>query len=507
MSADKAGHVRLSRGRGGADTFLGSLPWIWPHALAMGLCQGTMLVPFLLGPLGLGLGARLLEGPWYTCSFFLVAAFAMLGNGAAARRRGVGHGPLMYTLPVAVAYAVGVVMLVLHAACLEGGVAFLTGCLGAALMGFATAYAQLSSARLIASLPTRSGAYVVLAAMLPSAAVLVVAGVLGNSWAGLLLAMLSVVGYGFARFAKRRGMGPTGAAGSGLARGVLGAFSFGGAGRAGIVAGCAMMLGAFVVFAARWGLASLGVSNRQADPVFLAMFLTGLCVLVALVAGGACFGTRTLSMTFVFRIALPCVVAAALLMGFLPTVSGSIVGYWTAVFLAVFAVLFIDWMVWITTADFMRESPLIGDRVVTCFRAFQFFGAAAGAALSVPGVVGAGVIETMFVGTAVLAVAFVVCIPTYEPRVVSAGATAPRFNGLDEGQRQRYSVSFARWGLTAREAEVACLLAEGLDAPSMAQRLCVSRATVNTHLRHIYEKMGVHSRGEMVATLGRVPER
>lgn len=506
MPADSAGRVRFPRKRGGSDTFFGCLPWIWPHALAMGLCQGTMLVPFLLGPLGLGLGAQLLEDPWYTCSFFLAVALSMLGNDVAVRRRGTGRGPLAYTLPVTMVYIAGVVMLVLHEACLKGAAAVLVGCLGAAFMGFATACAQLSSARFIASLPTRPGVYIVLAAMLPSAVVLAVAGMLRNPWAGLMFAALLAVGYGFMRFAERRGMGPAEPTDIGMPREVLGTFSLEGAGRAGAVAGCAIALGAFVVFAARWEFSQLGVPSRQAGPVFSAVFLMGLCVLVALVVALACFRTRTLSMTFVFRMALPCVMAASLLTGFLSPVLESVPGYWTAAFLAASAMLLIDQMVWVTTACFMRENPSISDRVVARFRTFQFFGVAVGAALSVPGVVGVGVIETMFVGTAVLAVAFVVCIPTYEPRVVSAGASAPRFDGLDEGQRQRYSVAFARWGLTAREAEVACLLAEGLDAPSMAQRLCVSRATVNTHVRHIYEKMSVHSRDEMVATLGRVPE-
>lgn len=505
MPSENAARVRVPRKKGGADSFLGSLPWIWPHALAMGLCQGTMLVPFLLGPLGLGLGAVLLEQPEYTCSFFMAVALSMLADDLVARRRGTGRGPLAYSLPVMAVYVVGVVLLVLHAGCLQGIMASLVGCTGAVLMGFATACAQLSSARFIATLPTRQGVYIVLAAMLPSAAVVTVAGVLGNPWAGLALVALPAAGYGFMRFAELRGVGPVGAADAGAAREVLGAFTLEGASRAGAVAGCAIALGAFVVFAARYELVVLEVPGRLVNPALTAAFLVGLCALVAVVVAGTCFKTRTLSMTFVFRMALPCVVAGALLVGLLPPVLESVSGYWAAAFLAAAAMLLIDQMVWVTTAYFMRYDPQISDRTATRFRMLQFFGAAVGAAFSVSGVIDTGVIETMFVGTAVLAVAFVVCVPTYEPRVVSAGAVAPRLDGLDEGQRQRYAVAFARYGLTAREAEVACLLVEGLDAPAVAQRLCVSRATVNTHVRHIYEKMDVHARDEMVAALGRVP--
>ena len=505
MPTENAARARVPRKRGGADFFLASLPWVWPHALAMGLCQGTMLVPFLLGPLGLGLGAQLLEEPQYTCSFFVAVALSMLANDVVAHRRGTGRGPLAYSLPAMATYVVGVVLLVLHVVCLQGVAAVLVGCAGAVLMGFATACAQLSRARFIATLPTRQGVYIVLAAMLPSAAVVVAAGVLGNPWAGLVLAALPAVGYGFMRFAERRGVGPVGAVDAGAAREVLGTFSLEGASRAGTVAGCAIALGAFVAFASRYELVVLGVPGRLVNPACMAAFLAGLCALVCAVVAATCFKTRTLSMTFVFRMALPCVVAGALLVGLLPPVLESVPGYWAAAFLAAAAMLLIDQMVWVTTAYFMRYDPQISDRTATRFRMLQFFGAAVGAAFSVSGVIDTGVIETMFVGTAALAVAFVVCIPTYEARVVSAGAVAPRLDGLDEEQRRRYSVAFARWGLTAREAEVACLLVEGLDAPGVAERLCVSRATVNTHVRHIYEKMGVHARDEMVAALGQVP--
>jgi DNA-binding CsgD family transcriptional regulator len=48
--------------------------------------------------------------------------------------------------------------------------------------------------------------------------------------------------------------------------------------------------------------------------------------------------------------------------------------------------------------------------------------------------------------------------------------------------------------LTAREIEVLRLLAEGLSNPQIAERLVVSRRTVDAHLRSIYDKLGVKSR-------------
>ena len=48
--------------------------------------------------------------------------------------------------------------------------------------------------------------------------------------------------------------------------------------------------------------------------------------------------------------------------------------------------------------------------------------------------------------------------------------------------------------LTARELDVLRLLAQDLSNPQIAERLVVSRRTVEAHLRSIYEKLGVKSR-------------
>ncbi|HEX2852492.1 MAG TPA: response regulator transcription factor [Opitutaceae bacterium] len=52
--------------------------------------------------------------------------------------------------------------------------------------------------------------------------------------------------------------------------------------------------------------------------------------------------------------------------------------------------------------------------------------------------------------------------------------------------------------LTRREEEVMELLAEGYPAKEIAQRLQISADTVNAHLKHIYQKLHVHSRVEAV---------
>jgi DNA-binding CsgD family transcriptional regulator len=55
-----------------------------------------------------------------------------------------------------------------------------------------------------------------------------------------------------------------------------------------------------------------------------------------------------------------------------------------------------------------------------------------------------------------------------------------------------------RWAaLTSSELTVARLVAEGLTNREVAERLFVSPHTVNSHLRHVFSKLGITSRVEL----------
>jgi LuxR family maltose regulon positive regulatory protein len=56
--------------------------------------------------------------------------------------------------------------------------------------------------------------------------------------------------------------------------------------------------------------------------------------------------------------------------------------------------------------------------------------------------------------------------------------------------------------LTERERAVLGLLPSGMTAGEIASTLSVSEATVRTHLRHVYEKLGVAGRREAVRRAG-----
>ncbi len=53
-------------------------------------------------------------------------------------------------------------------------------------------------------------------------------------------------------------------------------------------------------------------------------------------------------------------------------------------------------------------------------------------------------------------------------------------------------------GLSARETEIFLLLAQGRSRPYIRDSLYLSKNTVATHIRHIYEKLGIHSQQELI---------
>lgn len=65
-------------------------------------------------------------------------------------------------------------------------------------------------------------------------------------------------------------------------------------------------------------------------------------------------------------------------------------------------------------------------------------------------------------------------------------------------QEARMDAWFDEIGLTAREREIAALLALGRTQPWIAERLNISENTVGTHVRHIYQKADVHDRQQFI---------
>ena len=61
-----------------------------------------------------------------------------------------------------------------------------------------------------------------------------------------------------------------------------------------------------------------------------------------------------------------------------------------------------------------------------------------------------------------------------------------------------HEVLGSRYGLTKREVEVLKYLVSGRSSRRIQEELFISESTVHTHIRHIYQKLGVHSKQELL---------
>jgi len=64
----------------------------------------------------------------------------------------------------------------------------------------------------------------------------------------------------------------------------------------------------------------------------------------------------------------------------------------------------------------------------------------------------------------------------------------------EEQMKKKKSIAFLEWGLTAREAEIAADIIEGLLNKEIADKYCISESTVKKHIQNIYRKLNVTNR-------------
>ena len=89
-------------------------------------------------------------------------------------------------------------------------------------------------------------------------------------------------------------------------------------------------------------------------------------------------------------------------------------------------------------------------------------------------------------------------------RDVARAEAVLRSAGIRRGRRvARGRPAFGWASLTPTEETVARLVAEGLSNPQIGDRLYVSRRTVQTHVAHVFGKLGVTSRSQLAAEVTR----
>jgi two-component system, NarL family, nitrate/nitrite response regulator NarL len=87
--------------------------------------------------------------------------------------------------------------------------------------------------------------------------------------------------------------------------------------------------------------------------------------------------------------------------------------------------------------------------------------------------------------------------------VVPPAMLGPLLKRLIERRREADQVADRLLALTPREREVLHLLIEGRDQSGVAAALFISPETARTHIQRVLRKLGVHSRLEAIALVGR----
>lgn len=92
------------------------------------------------------------------------------------------------------------------------------------------------------------------------------------------------------------------------------------------------------------------------------------------------------------------------------------------------------------------------------------------------------------------------------PEVASKLAAAARQSRAELGDLERVSRAMF-WELSAKEREIAQLIAEGWSNQEIADELSIAEQTVKNHISEIYSKLDVHDRAKLILLLRRVREQ
>lgn len=94
------------------------------------------------------------------------------------------------------------------------------------------------------------------------------------------------------------------------------------------------------------------------------------------------------------------------------------------------------------------------------------------------------------------------------PTAPAAPADAParQAPGEKDPRRGACSTLAGKHGLSQRELDVLVLLADGRDVPFVADALGISANTAKSHVQHIYQKLGVHTRQGLITLVADAAE-
>ena len=206
------------------------------------------------------------------------------------------------------------------------------------------------------------------------------------------------------------------------------------------------------------------------------------------------FFSRRVSFTGLFRWAVPCVIvtlvlhgASGLWAGFVSNAIGDTLDSVIQVLVYLFA---------ITLAKQGKAPVALGVGLLNgSVQLGVLFGNLAGSTCDGFGTASSA---TSFMLALICLVALVgIVAPQREP-IEGRPMAAAGSDALEHSLMVGCEVLQERFGLSDRETEIAFLLARGYNRPYIREKLFISKNTVATHIRHIYGKLDIHSKEELI---------
>lgn len=203
-----------------------------------------------------------------------------------------------------------------------------------------------------------------------------------------------------------------------------------------------------------------------------------------------------LSVGSIYKVALPITVAGLLL----PLSTGTLIPYVSAVLLGGGFICF-DLAVWIMSENISHTTRISPVSVFGFTKLASHLGMLLGSVVGTNIELGhldrplaVALIVTILVGAVMVTLGKMRIITVRDASHAKKG-TAPSSESSSEATLLGIQM---RFGLTEREAQILPYLLSGATREHIQNELVLSESTVKTHVRHIYEKTGVHSKQELM---------
>lgn len=237
------------------------------------------------------------------------------------------------------------------------------------------------------------------------------------------------------------------------------------------------------------------VGDLATEPV------AGLVASLVLLAVGRRQADRRL-MPFVCWVAIPLCAVITIVMGSFPLYTAPRLA--GVLFSFVFgAMMTVVGLVVVCVVTQAREFPraLVACAATAALALFSLVGLAVANAAELSGLVGpvTNTVCVVYYGVLVLWPCFDLWrLSATAPAQESASPRADEGRNASEALRERCDELSKRYGLTRREGEIFSYLGRGYSPAFVARVLFVSESTVRSHVKAIYQKLGVTSREELI---------